>query len=149
MRILCTHLKPIQTQHRKKNAMFVNTKSRIKTSKIINIASQNIEISSEIKLLSVIIDNILSFDQHISSTAKRCNIHIKAIKHICKCLTFQTAHKLALALIISRLDYCNSLFYSLPSTLIRKLQKIQNHIARIVLNCDVFTPSTQCLDKLH
>ena len=73
----------------------------------------------------------------------------KAIKHIRKCLTFQPAQNLAFALIISRLDYCNSILYSLSSTLIRKLQKIQNHIARIVLNCGVFTLSTQCLDKLH
>ena len=121
--------------------MFVSTKLRIKIlPKIVNIAGQNIKISSELKLLGIIIDNTLSFDQHISSTAKQFSIHIKAIKHIGKCLIFQTAHNLALALIISILDLCNSFFYSLPSTLIRKLQKIQNHIARIVLNCDVFTP---------
>ena len=130
--------------------MFVIIKSRIKISpKIVNIAGQNIKISYEIKLLGVIIDNTLFFDQHISSTAKQCNIRIKAIKHIHKSLTFQTAYNLALALIISRLNYCNPLLYSLPSTLIRKLQKIQNHNARIVLNCDVFTPSIQYLDKLH
>ena len=148
---VCTYLlfsKPPQNQHRKNKC---STESRIKTlPKIVNFAGLNIKIFSEIKLLAVIIDNTLFFDQHISSTAKQCNIHIKAIKHIRKCLTFQTAHYLALALIISRLDYCNSLLYSLPSTLIRKLQKILNHIADIVLNCDVFTtPSTQCLDKLH
>ena len=134
----------------KKNAIFVSTKSRIKAlPKIVNIAGQNIKISSEIKLLGVLIDKTLSFDQNISSTAKQCSIHIKAINHIRKCLIFQTAHNLALALIISRLNYCNYLLYSLPSTLIRKLQKIKNHIARVVLNCDIFTPSTKCLDKLH
>ena len=134
----------------KTNALFVSTKSCLETlPKIVKIANQNIKISSEIKLLGVIIYNTLSFDQHISSTAKQCNIHIKAIKHIRKCLTFQTALNLALALITSRLDYCNSLLYFLPSTSIIKLQKIQNHIARIVLNCEVFTPATQCLDKLH
>ena len=128
----------------------LSTKSRMKTlPKTVNTAGENIKISSEIKFLGVIIDNTLSFDQHISSTAKQCNIHIKAIKPIRKCLIFQTAHNLAFALIISRLDFCNSFLYSLPSTLIRKLQKIQNHISRIVLNCDVFTPSTQCLGKLH
>ena len=110
----------------KKNAIFVSTKSHIKPlPKIVNIAGQNIKISSEIKLLGVIIDNTLSFDQHISSTAKQCNIHIKAIKHICKCLTFQTAHKLALALIISRLDYCNSLLYSFPSTVIKSYKTLK------------------------
>ena len=90
----------------KTNTMFVSTKSRIKIlSKIVNIANQNIKISSEIKLLGIIIDNTLFFDQHIFSTAKQCNIHIKAIKHIRECLTFQTAHNLALALVISRQDY--------------------------------------------
>ena len=58
--------------------------------------------------------------------------------------------KLTISLLLSSfLDYCNFLLLSLSSTLIRKLQKIQNHIARIVLNRDVFTPSTRCLDKLH
>ena len=38
------------------------------------------------------------------------------------------------ALVLSRLDYCNSLFVGLPGDFLKRLQHVQNSAARTVLN---------------
>src|SRR5207245_5663727 len=40
---------------------------------------------------------------------------------------------LANALVSSKLDYCNSLFYSLPDSSLDRLQSVQNALARVVV----------------
>jgi hypothetical protein len=40
---------------------------------------------------------------------------------------------LQMPLVLSKLDYCNSLFYSLPDTSISRLQRVQNSLARVVV----------------
>ena len=47
------------------------------------------------------------------------------------------------AFVVSKLDYCNSLLYGLPSYLIRKLQHVQNSAARLVNQCPRFCHITQ------
>ena len=42
--------------------------------------------------------------------------------------------KIIHAFLTSRLDYCNSLFLSLPDTQINKLQRVQNACARLIFN---------------
>ena len=39
---------------------------------------------------------------------------------------------IANALVSSRLDYCNSLYYGLPDSSLHKLQRVQNALARVV-----------------
>ena len=48
----------------------------------------------------------------------------------------------------SRLDYCNSIFRSLSSFNMRKLQCIQNTLARIVTNCNKYTRASPILKQL-
>ena len=82
----------------------------------------------------------------------------KPIKEaLLKHLTFKTVFPLALGsgkrwsetLVSSRLDYCNSLFRSLSSLNMRKLQCIQNTLARIVTNCNKYTRASPILKRLH
>ena len=49
----------------------------------------------------------------------------------------------------SRLDYCNSLFRSLPSFNMCKLQCIQKTLGRIVTNCNRYSWATLFLKNLH
>ena len=49
----------------------------------------------------------------------------------------------------SRLDYCNSLFRSLCSFNMRKLQSIQNTLGRIVTNCNGYSRAPPIFKKLH
>ena len=63
-----------------------------------------------------------------------------------KHLTDEAAILAGNALVTSRLDYCNSLFRSLSSLNMRKLQCIQNTLARIVTNCNKYTRASPILN---
>ncbi|KAI5623819.1 hypothetical protein C0J50_16500 [Silurus asotus] len=59
------------------------------------------------------------------------------------------AQVLVQSLVISRLDYCNSLLAGLPLNAIRPRQMIQNAAARLVFNQPKFSHTTLLLRSLH
>ena len=64
-------------------------------------------------------------------------------------LSTYAANKLAVSFILSRLDYCNSLLAGIPDYKLNKLQRIQNHIARLVLRKSRPASATALLRTLH
>ena len=84
--------------------------------------------------LGVIFDSTLSWSQHISSVSKSCFSSIRDLRRIRNTLDFTTAHTIATSLIHSKLDYCNSLFLTLPQSQLSRLQLILNSTARAVSN---------------
>ena len=61
-------------------------------------------------------------------------INIIRLFNIRRFLTKDACHSLVLGLVISHLDYANVLFMGLPECQIKKLQRIQNMSAELVLN---------------
>ena len=47
------------------------------------------------------------------------------------------------------MDYCNSVYYDLPNTTLRKLQKIQNRAARLITSTYIYDRITPALITLH
>jgi len=84
------------------------------------------------RVLGVTLDRRLTFDSHASAVARSCNYHTRAIRHIRHLLTLYLAQTLACSLILSRIDYCNSVLHDALSSTIQKLQRVQNNAARIV-----------------
>ena len=76
-----------------------------------------------------------------------CQFH--RIGKIRSFLSTDAANKLAVSLIVSRLDYCNSLLAGLPDNKLNKLQRIQNRAARLVLRKSRHTSATALLKTLH
>ena len=62
----------------------------------------------------------------------------------------EAASQLIHAFIASRIDYCNSILYGMPDTILSDLQRIQNTAARILTKCgDLNYPITNLLKKLN
>ena len=61
----------------------------------------------------------------------------------------KSAIQLAVSLVLSKLDYCNCLFYSMTNYNFHKLQLVQNHTARVVLKAHKRSSATELLRKLH
>src|SRR3989442_119667 len=105
---------------------------------------------SSARNLGVVFESDLSFDQHISNVCRSSFYHIRQLRQIRPSLDLNSSIQLANALVSSKLDYCNSLFYGLPDTSIKRLQRVQNSLARVIFpslkRSDHITPA---LVKLH
>ena len=93
-------------------------------------------------------DSTLTFNQHITALCKACHFHLRSLRHIRRALTDDMAVSIAVALVQSRLDYCNSLLFGISTFNLNKLQRVQNLAARLALN-DWTTPPNTLLSKLH
>ena len=98
----------------------------------IKIGKEEIEFSESAKNLGVVINNTLSMHDHIINVCKSMYLEIRRMKHMSKYLAVNSLKTIASSFILSRLDYCNSLYTNIPNESIQKLQKAQNFAARII-----------------
>ncbi len=68
-------------------------------------------------------------DQHVNFLCRSVFLELRRIGHLRRHLTVDATKKLVSSFVLSRLDYCNSLLAGLP----KKLQRVQNNAARLVL----------------
>ena len=101
------------------------------------------------KNIDFIYDSTLSFSKQISSLSSACHYHIRDLRCIRHTLDFTTATTIATALVLSRLDYCNSIYYGLPITQIKRLQHIQNGLAVAVTRIPKHFHISPVLKSLH
>ena len=136
----------------KSDAILLGTNSRNHTLSHIssvNVSGSIIPLSDHIKLLGVTIDCNLNFRKHVNLVSKSSFFHIKSLRHIRHALDADTARIIGHALTSSRLDYANSVLYGSPKYSIKTLQRVQNTLARVVLQSDRSIPSTSLLQQLH
>ena len=76
---------------------------------VIHIGDADVPFVSSVKNLGVTLDSNLSMSQHISNTCKAAYIQIRHISSIRHLLTTQATQTLVCSLVLSCLDYCNSL----------------------------------------
>ena len=95
------------------------------------------------------LDQRLTFHKHVSVVARSCNYHAQAIQHIRHLLTTELAQTLACSPILSRISYCNAVLHGTPSYSIKKLQRVENNAARIVLEAPRRSHASPFLRTLH
>ena len=115
----------------------------------ITIGASIIKIKTEVRDLGVLVDNKLSMKNHVLQTVKTCNYNIRNIAFIRKYLNEDTLKTAICNYVLSRLDYCNSVYYGLPNYLLRKLQNTQNRAARLIKGLRFRERITPSLIELH
>jgi len=99
--------------------------------------------------LGVIFDSTLSMSDSISSVSKSCFLSICDLQRIRNTLDFSTARTIAISIIHSKPDYCNSLFHNLPQTQLGHLKLILNSSAWAVSKTPKFAHITPVLKFRH
>lgn len=105
--------------------------------------------SNSARNLGVIFDQGFNFRQHISQLCSSCRYHIKDLRRIRRHLSLDNAKTLACALVTSRMDHCNALYYGLAEKDITKLQRVQDTLARVVTKARPLAHGSTILRSLH
>ena len=115
----------------------------------IEVDQEQVAISGHLKYLGVWLDSHLTFEKHINTKCSAACINIRSIAAIRRFIDLDTAKLLASSLVLTHLDYSNSILCGLPKKSILKLQRIQNWAAKVVLHRDKYSSSTDALITLH
>ena len=86
------------------------------------VGSYEVRVLNELKSLGVFIDKNWNAVPHINKVTQTCYFVLRKLYSVGYYLDFNNRVILVKNLILSRLDYCNSLFLGLPDKLIKKLQ---------------------------
>ena len=113
---------------------------------VLSLSSDvNVLPSSSVRNLGVTFDPHLLFQEHITKISQACFYHIRDLRRLRPCPNLETAATIGTALAQSKLDYCDTLFFSLPSYEIQRLQLVQNALARAVYCKSKFSHTTSIL----
>ena len=80
---------------------------------------------------------------------KTCNFHIRNLYMIKDFVNRKNLVTLVHSLIVSKVDYYNSLFIRLPNVILKKVQSVLNRAARLIFNLPPRVPTTSSLIELH
>ena len=114
-----------------------------------NVGESMITQSSKVRDLGVIFHQFLNFDDHITAICRSSHFHIRNIGKIRNLLSYDACSTIIHALISCRLDYCNSILYSVPKSKTDLLQRLQNQCACILTKSPRREHITPVLKKLH
>ena len=135
----------------KTELIITGTKSKIYqvTHAPISVSGCYVCFSQNVRNLGFYLDETLSMEAHVKQLCRTLYCQLRRIGKIRPFLSTDAANKLAVSFILSRLDYCNSLLAGLPENQLNKLQRIQNHAARLVLRKPRREGAKSLLRTLH
>ena len=99
--------------------------------------------------LGVLLDESLSFKQHITDISKCSLYKLRNLRLIRNHFNRKNFEILIHAFVTSKVDYCNSLFSGISKSDLRPLEIVQNYAARLVLKRGRFASSKPLLKELH
>ena len=132
---------------------FLLVGSKIQTSKLIksdiSVGDHIISGASVAKNLGVWIDRSLTFQHQTHQVCKLAYKQIFMMYKIRPLITQGAAQTLVQALVTSKLDYGNALYFGISKSLLHKLQFVQNATARLFCGVRQYNHITQVLRALQ
>ena len=100
--------------------------------------------STVVRNLGMYIDRHLPMEANARHCAKTCFFHLRRIHQLRRYVNYDTMNTLICALILSRLDYCNS-----SQTTLHRLQPVQDAAARLLCGASPWKHAPPLLKQLH
>lgn len=115
----------------------------------LTVNNIDIPMSKCVKNLGVLLDSELMMRDQIKHIVQVAGYHLKNLAFVRKYLDENIMKKLVHNHVMSKLDYCNSIYYGLPNYLLKKLQLIMNRAARLIKGRSRRERITPALIQLH
>ena len=115
----------------------------------IKIGEDHINPSSSVRNLGFYQNSLMKGTTHVNKLTSNLFNELHQISKIRSKLTKEATQIVIQALVLSKLDYCNSLLLGAPDYNIRKIQRIQNFAARIVFNRSKYDHTTPLFKSLY
>ena len=93
----------------------------------------SLERVTKYKLLRVTFDQHMTWNEHITQLISSCHSALSIIRKLQNIAPYHTRKQLAETLILSKIDYCNSLYSTIPEYQMKCFQRVQNCCASFVL----------------
>ena len=126
-----------------------NGNSDVSNDVTLTIGGHVVQQSSTIRNLGVILDSEITLNPQINDVCRLSYYHLRRVNKIRKYLTEYAVKTLVQALVTSRTDYCNGIYFGLPAKYTRKLQLVQNASARVIAKIKRREHITPVLRDLH
>ena len=139
----------LQLNDDKTEAMLFNMSKLKDPPTSLSVCHSTVQFSNSLRDLGFYLDNNLTMKEHVTFVCKIAFLELRRISTIRHYLTLEATKTLVISLVLSRIDYCNSLLAGLPQSLISKLQRVQNCAARLVVRAPSGTHVTPLLKELH
>lgn len=98
----------------------------------ITLGGCTITATTTVRNLGVVLDSCLNRTAQVSAIVRSCNYHLYQIGQVRHYISDESCKLAVLALVVSRLDYCNGLLAAITQQQVKKLQNIQNRAAKLV-----------------
>ena len=102
-----------------------------------------------VRNLGVFIDADLVMRSHVTRVVGQCFAVLRQLRLISRLLSPSTLKTVVVALVLSRLDYANSVLTGLPAYLVKRLQSVLNASARLIYGLRRFDHVSNALMSLH
>ena len=90
----------------------------------MNINGTCVKVSPSVRNLGVTLDNTLSLHQHVMNVCRVAYLELNRINSIQNLLSIDAVKTLVCSLVLSRIDFCNSLLVGLPQYVTKCLQGV-------------------------
>jgi len=115
----------------------------------LHVGGLEIPHSPSIKNLGVSFDHNMKMSDHVTQISRSLNWQIGNLHRIRRFLDFDACSSAVRTLILSRLDYCCTIFNGINKKDLHRLQKLQNRAARLIFMKPKCTHTSPLIRDLH
>ena len=135
----------------KTELIVIGTRAQFDKISISELSIDHVKVSAvyNVRNLGTRFDNHLSMKTAINKTCQSGLYHLNNIGRIKRFLSFEDRKLIVQAIVMSRIDYCNSLLYGVAATNLSKLQRVQNAAVRLVCSLPRHEHVTSSFIRLH